>query len=147
MYRYRAFKGRQSRSVGNRVNVRPMKRVLPLGAIILIGCGGSSEQAGDAGPQPGADAQQQPPERHTGDFLAPGPHGIGLHTYTFVDTTRPTPPNGTYAGASSRTLVVSVWYPATTQASAGAVTDAPLDHDGGPFPLVLHSHGFMDSRD
>ncbi len=82
---------------------------------------------------------------HTADYLAAGSHGVGVHSFTFVDTSRATPANGSYAGAPTRTLVVEVWYPASAgSASDGAVTDAPAAR--GPFPLVLHSHGFMDNR-
>ncbi len=80
---------------------------------------------------------------HTSDFLADGRYGVGVHTFTFVDTTRPTPANGSFGGAPSRTLVVEVWYPAAVN-MGGAVSDAAPAH--GPFPLVLHSHGFHDGR-
>jgi hypothetical protein len=32
-------------------------------------------------------------------------------TVTLVDSSRPTPPNGSYAGAPDRTLVTDIWYP------------------------------------
>ena len=67
---------------------------------------------------------------------------VGLTTFTFVDDSRPTPANGTYAGAPNRTLVTQVWYP--TGQVGGSMTDAPLMP--GKYPLVLHSHGFMDSN-
>jgi dienelactone hydrolase len=70
------------------------------------------------------------------DYLAPGSYDVGEQVITVVDTSRPTPANGTYAGAPSRTLKVNVWYPTV----GGTV--AP-----GTFPLILHSHGFLDSRD
>jgi predicted dienelactone hydrolase len=52
-------------------------------------------------------------------------YSVAEHEETYVDTTRPTPPNGTYRGAPSRTLTVSFFAP-----------DGP-----GPLPLVLFSHG------
>jgi predicted dienelactone hydrolase len=82
-------------------------------------------------------------EKTTADYLTAGNHGIGVHTFTFVDTSRATPQNGSYGGAPSRTLVVEVWYPSPPP--GGPTTDAPLDR-GGPFPLILQSHGFMDNR-
>src|SRR5262249_48712080 len=45
---------------------------------------------------------------HTADFIAAGPYGNSVHTFTFVDTSRATPPNGDYAGAPTRTLPVDV---------------------------------------
>ncbi len=38
-----------------------------------------------------------------------GSYAVGVHTYTFVDDSRATPANGTYAGAANRTLVTEVW--------------------------------------
>ena len=80
--------------------------------------------------------------RHTADYLAPGTFGVGISTFTFVDTTRPTPANGTFAGAPTRTLTVDVWYPSSTP--GGPNTDAPPA--AGRHPLVVHGHGFMDNR-
>lgn len=74
------------------------------------------------------------------DATAPGPFAVGTHDETFVDDTRSTPAHGTFAGAPTRTLVTSMWYPAT---AAGA--DTPVA-SGGPFPVVLYSHGFMSTR-
>ncbi len=82
-------------------------------------------------------------ERHTADYQAAGSYGIGYSTFTFVDTSRPTPANHDYAGDDKRTLVVDIWYPAH---ATSPMRDAPVDTGGGPFPLILHSHGFMDGR-
>ena len=67
----------------------------------------------------------------TADWAAPGPHPVGHETITLVDTSRRTPANGSYPGASSRTLVTDVWWP----------TDR-----ADPAPLVVVSHGYLDSR-
>lgn len=48
-------------------------------------------------------------------------------TLELVDTTRPTPPFGTYPGADDRTLATTVWYPADR---------------AGPYPLVVFAHGY-----
>jgi predicted dienelactone hydrolase len=80
--------------------------------------------------------------KDTADYAADGKYGIGVHTFTFIDSARATPANGSYAGAPSRTLVVELWYPSTMK--GGPYTDGPLAP--GAFPLVLHSHGFMDHR-
>ncbi len=52
-------------------------------------------------------------------------------SFTFVDTSRSTPANGSYPGAPTRTLPTLVLYPATGH--------------GGPFPLVVFSHGFTSN--
>ncbi len=70
-------------------------------------------------------------------FAAIGPYPVVQRTMTFVDTSRATPPNRTYPGAPSRTLVTEVYYP-------GSVEGALLGT--GDYPLVVHSHGFLDVR-
>jgi predicted dienelactone hydrolase len=82
-------------------------------------------------------------DKRSADFAGDGTYGVGSHTFTFVDTTRATPANGPgYAGEPTRTLTVSVWYPV---ANGQDGPDAMLAR-GGPFPLVVHSHGFHDDR-
>jgi len=83
-------------------------------------------------------------DKHTADYVAPGSFAVGEHTFTFVDASRATPPNGSYAGAPTRTLPTVVWYPAAGHAD-GTTIDAAIAA-GGPFPLVLHSHGFHDDN-
>lgn len=73
-------------------------------------------------------------------LAAPGPHDVGRRTFTFVDESRPTMANGTYPGAPSRTLATEVWFP------AGSPGGSFVDNAQGPYPLILHSHGFLDSR-
>jgi predicted dienelactone hydrolase len=87
-----------------------------------------------------------PAAPQTPGYTAGGQYGIGEHSFTFVDKSRATPANGSYPGAPDRTLVVELWYPATTPADPTKVTtkDAPMA--SGKFPLIVHSHGFMDSR-
>ncbi len=68
---------------------------------------------------------------------ADGPYSSKLVTFTFVDTTRPTPMTSKYAGADTRTLDTSVWYPADAEGNLA---------DGEPFPLLVWSHGFSSTR-
>ena len=82
----------------------------------------------------------------TADFAARGPHAVGVRTLNFVDATRPTPPNGSFAGTAYRPLDTEVWYPAATPPTATAVRDALLDASGAPYPLVLYGHALMDYR-
>lgn len=69
---------------------------------------------------------------------------VGVTTRTWVDTTRPTPANGTQPAESSRTLVTEVWYP-TLATGVSPVRDAPIA-PGGPYPLVLFVHGSGSGR-
>src|SRR5262245_63994306 len=82
-----------------------------------------------------------PADATTAAFLAPGPYAVGVRSLTLVDSTRPTPPHNGLPGLPSRTLPTQVWYPAAGTAGAEPVPQAPLA-PGGPFPLVLNSHGF-----
>ena len=64
-------------------------------------------------------------------WLLPGPDAITRSELVFVDPSRSTPANGEYAGASSRTLVTSLWYSTNVD---------------GMHPLVIYSHGFVSNR-
>jgi dienelactone hydrolase len=70
------------------------------------------------------------------------PYAVGLRSYIFVDTSRSTPPNGTYPGAPSRTLPTLLIYPAEGDPAAPAVENAPPTEHGKNFPLLVFSHGF-----
>lgn len=70
------------------------------------------------------------------EMSAPGPYAVSQRTVTLVDESRPTMANGDYTGAPTRTLVTELWYPSSAN---GAVLD-------GPFPVVVHSHGYLDNR-
>ena len=71
-----------------------------------------------------------------------GTLGVGTRVDQYVDTSRPTPPNGGAPGAPTRTMATSVWYPASTAAGAAAVANAAPDLVHGPYPLVVFAHGF-----
>ena len=97
--------------------------------LLIAGCGSSTP------------AKPQSPT-----YEAEGEYGIGVHTFTFVDSSRPTPANGSYMGAADRTLVTEFWYPSTNAPMTGLVATKDAPAATGPFPLIIHSHGFMDSR-
>jgi pimeloyl-ACP methyl ester carboxylesterase len=61
--------------------------------------------------------------------LLPGPFAVADYEATFVDSSRPTPANGDFAGSSERVLEGQVWYPA----------------DGPEAPLLIFSHGFTST--
>ncbi|MGH7295097.1 MAG: alpha/beta hydrolase family protein, partial [Polyangiaceae bacterium] len=72
---------------------------------------------------------------------------VGVTTRTWVDTSRPTPQNGSAPALPSRTLVTDVWYPTAAPAQAEpTITGAPLA-PGGPYPLVLYVHGSSSDRE
>lgn len=96
--------------------------VIVLAAAVPWGCGGVSSS----------------------ELAKPGAHAIGVRTYTFVDASRATPANHDYPGAPTRTIPVEVWYPADGDPTGGPMRDAAPAK--GAFPLIVHSHGFMDGR-
>jgi predicted dienelactone hydrolase len=59
-------------------------------------------------------------------------YGVATRQEIFVDPSRPTPRNGTYLGAPTRTLRTVFYFP--TEHGAPART-------GAPFPVVVFSHG------
>jgi dienelactone hydrolase len=69
------------------------------------------------------------------------PYAVGMRSYTFVDTSRTTPPNGAYPGAPRRTLPTLLIYPAKGDPSGPAVENAPPIERGKNFPLLAFSHG------
>ncbi|MCW5890391.1 MAG: hypothetical protein KIT14_07540 [bacterium] len=91
----------------------------------------------------GAAAAKCPKGSATGAFLAPGSYGVGVRTITFVDTSRPTAAWGGEPERPSRTLETIVWYPTDGGSGTEPASNAPLSA-GGPFPLVLNSHGYGD---
>jgi predicted dienelactone hydrolase len=72
-----------------------------------------------------------PESTETAARLEAGPFEVALDEVVWVDSSRPTDPNGDYAGAPDRTFKVAIWSP----------LGAP-----GPHPLVLYNHGFMSTR-
>jgi dipeptidyl aminopeptidase/acylaminoacyl peptidase len=70
-----------------------------------------------------------------------GTYGVGVVERTFVDRTRVTPANGDAPEAPQRTLDTVVYYPARSGADDRVVAGAAPVRRGGPYPLVLFSHG------
>jgi len=72
------------------------------------------------------------------DVREPGPYGAGARELIL---TRPSSVDG-----EPRTFETAVWYPTTPGAgdpdpAFRAVRDAPVDLSGGPYPVVVFSHG------
>jgi dienelactone hydrolase len=71
----------------------------------------------------------------TEQVLAGGPHAVGQASEVLVDASRATPASGDAPALPERTLGTRVWYPASEAGSGTPVAE------GGPFPLVIYSHG------
>lgn len=72
-------------------------------------------------------------------------HGVGVKQITLVDEGRPIKPAAGFPGSPSRRIDLVVWYPTAPKAGA-PVADAPLAK-GGPWPLVIYSHGTFGRAD
>ena len=68
---------------------------------------------------------------------------MGTRQATYVDESRPIKKSMGFEGAATRRLDVRIWYPAEP-AGHGAL---PALARGGPFPLVIYSHGTFGSAD
>ena len=60
------------------------------------------------------------------------PFGVVVRDERYVDATRPTPANGSFAGAPSRAIVVKFFVPAV---------HGKISRRGAPYPTILFSHG------
>jgi len=73
------------------------------------------------------------------DPRQPGPYGVGVRTVQMTKDSVVMP-------GTPRVLDTVVWYPtapgaAPVDSMLAGVVDAPLDNSGGPYPLLLFSHG------
>jgi predicted esterase len=76
------------------------------------------------------------------DFSSVGQeHAVGTTSMTFIDTSRPTAAHSSVPEASTRTLETTLVYPADGTPGSAVTSDAPVDREGAPFPLIVLSHG------
>jgi predicted dienelactone hydrolase len=111
-------------------------------ALSLGACSSSDKKAASVSSDGGADAHTSNEDAGTvslGELTSPGRYAVATRDFTFVDTTRATPSNGTYAGAATRTLPTRVWFPEQAATDGGSVAS------GGPFPTLLYAHGFLSN--
>jgi dienelactone hydrolase len=80
----------------------------------------------------GKQAPALDPSSASAKRLQPGSYSVTQYDEVIVDPSRPTQPNGDYAGADSRRLASTIWYP-------DSMTK-------GGFALIVHSHGFSSNR-
>jgi predicted dienelactone hydrolase len=95
----------------------------------------------DAPPDLRCQADAALPERV--DYAQPGPYGVATLEVTFEDESRPILATDTHSPAPSRRLVTTIHYP--TSGQAPPFGPAPVA-SGGPFPLLMYSHGYSSSR-
>jgi dienelactone hydrolase len=130
---------RETRAWGQRLYAAPMpaRRPCAFFALLLVAAATGCSKGGAAPVDAGDDSAAS----DAGGILP-----VGVTTRTWVDTTRPTPANGSAPSQASRTLVTEIWYPTSaTEPSTPSVRDAPLA-PGGPYPLVLLVHGSSSGR-
>jgi dienelactone hydrolase len=78
-----------------------------------------------------------------GSSASPPAHfAVGRFTTTVEEPGAATPANGTVPGHAGRTLVTTVWYPATGPVGGAPVRGARADKRHGPYPLIVFAHGF-----
>jgi dienelactone hydrolase len=78
-----------------------------------------------------APSKARPPK-----VAAIGKYAVGMKTQSFADNSRPTEGVG-----PGRTLLTAIYYPAQGPPTDQPVSNAPPDTSGGPYPLILFSHG------
>lgn len=78
------------------------------------------------------------------DYSKPGPHTAATLEVTWEDKARPIVATDKHGAAPSRRLETMIYYPAS--GPAPLLGQAKLA-EGGPFPLLMYSHGYSSSRD
>ena len=95
-----------------------------LGSVVAVGAVLAVSFVLAAAPPPAADSE-------SASRLLTGPHSVATLDTRFVDSARPTRPNGDFPGSDVRRLEATLWFPESAT---------------GRLPLVIYSHGFMSSR-
>ena len=120
--RTRKLGGRTSRARVDRASKRRSRAYRRLGIAFAAGCASFVDGLSPQGPPAGSESALR---------LAPGPFAVVRREATLVDASRPTPANGSFAGAPTRTLATTLWAPESL---------------AGSLPLVVYSHGFLSLR-
>ncbi len=126
-----------------------MPAILVVGVIVVApACGGDGGRGGSTGTTATRPATTRPattrpattrPAATTDRVAAPLP--VGELQVTFTDRSRSIPPRPGDPGSDARELPTLVLYPARGSGGPGA----PAERRGGPWPLVVFSHGFTGS--
>jgi dienelactone hydrolase len=104
---------------------RPLAALLVALAVVLAACGGPTDDK-DA-----ADKDPAPTTAPTAAAAPSEPLDVEVTTETFVDTSRPTAAGTQVAARAERTLVTRIAHPT----------------GGGPYPLIVLSHGLTGHPD
>jgi len=80
-------------------------------------------------PEPVADGAESE------NWLQPGPYNVASAELVFIDESRATAENNGYPATASRVFPTTIWYPNLYP------KDSRVKH-----PLIIHSHGFVSSR-
>lgn len=138
------------------VDIRPGMRRTTLVMLTLAACAGG-DGVGDTMPEDPLDIDDGAPvvpdvrceygdvgSRLTAEQMGePGEFEVASVDFDLIDPTRPTPATEDQDGADHRRLATRVYYPADELPWFG---DAEVS-EAGPFPLIVHSHGFSSSKD
>jgi len=112
-------------------------KVIASTALVLVGAFLAAALAGAAPALPEA--------RRSPAVATIGTNAVGRIEQTFVDDSRPTKANDSFAGAPNRTLHTTIYYPALGKPGDNVTADATPDRKRGPYPLILYSHGTNSS--
>ena len=97
--------------------------------------------AANAGSDLRCHAERDTPQRT--DYAQPGPYPVGAVDLIFEDTSRSIAATDKHPAAQSRVLATVIYYPSSDQATL--LDSAPVAA-GGPFAMLMYSHGYSSSR-
>jgi dienelactone hydrolase len=128
-----------------RLAARRLAAIVGAGALLGGACGGSSGDNNGAAESTAttALAAASAGATTTPTTAVPEAFGVGTREETYVDSSRPTAPNGDYAGAPDRTLRVRFFYPTDAPPGPDTADAAEPAATGRPFPIILFSHGWI----
>ena len=114
-----------------------------VGCLLAVGaCGGGTDDAAPAVTTATVDVAD---DAGGETVTTPAPRavafGVGVWDETFTDTSRSTPASGDQPGSDERVLETLVFYPATGDPADRARPDLEPATEGGPYPLIVFSHG------
>jgi dienelactone hydrolase len=110
------------------------------------GAGSVMTQAGSAAPAMSLRCVADANTPQKTDYSKSGPFQVATFENTLDDASRPIAQTTAHSAAPSRTLVTTIYYPVMSGGSNSG-SDLPSLAAGGPFPLMMYSHGYSSNRD